>query len=256
MSRILVLGGYGGFGARISRRLRAEGHEVIVAGRSLAKARDFCAGTEAMIPLALDRDGDLALDRHRPELVVDAAGPFQHSGLQVPEACIAAGIHYLDLADARDFVARIGALDAAARAAGVAIITGASSLPALSGAARARSPPEWRTSAPSRSSLSISNRGGAGASVAAAILSYVGRPIRLWRGRTWQTGFGWHSARLRRRRAPPLAGRRVALCEVPDLDLLPERLPGRPAVVFRAGTDSRLQHLGLAAAGPARAAGA
>jgi hypothetical protein len=37
------------------------------------------------------------------------------------------------------------------------------------------------------------------------------------------------------------------LCEVPDLDLLPERLPGRPAVSFRAGTDSRLQNLGLAA---------
>lgn len=241
MTRILVLGGYGGFGGRISRRLRAEGHEVIVAGRSLAKAREFCAGTEEMIPLAVDRDGDLALDRHRPEIVVDAAGPFQRSGLQVPEACIAAGVHYLDLADARDFVARIGALDSAARAARVAIITGASSLPALSGAATRALAAGMDDVRAVEISLSISNRGGAGASVAAAILSYVGRPIRLWRGRTWQTGFGCHETRL-----GPLPGRRVALCEVPDLDLLTERLPGQPAVAFRAGTDSRLQHLGLA----------
>ncbi|HMG46059.1 MAG TPA: DUF4166 domain-containing protein [Allosphingosinicella sp.] len=250
MSRILVLGGYGAFGGRLSRRLRDAGHEVIVAGRSLDKARRFCAGEEGLIPLALDRGGDLALAQHRPAIVVDAAGPFQHAGLEVPRACIAAGAHYLDLADARGFVARIGALDAAAREAGVAIVTGASTLPALSGAVVHRLAAGMEDVRAIEIALSISNRAGAGASAAAAILSYVGRPIRLWRGRAWQTGFGGHESRRARFEAggvPPLAGRGVALCEVPDLDLLPERLPGRPAVAFRAGTDSRLQNLGLAA---------
>ena len=251
MSRILVLGGYGGFGGRISRRLRDAGHQVLVAGRSLARARAFCAGDEGLIPLALDRDGDLALDRHRPEIVVDAAGPFQHSGLAVPEACIAAGIHYLDIADARDFVARIGALDAAARAAGVAVIAGASSVPALSGAVARRLAAGMAGVSAVEIAISASNRAAAGASVAAAILSYAGRPIRLWRGRAWQAGFGWGEMRRETFEAaggPPLAGRRVALCEVPDLDLLPERLPGRPAVSFRAGTELSLHNLGLAAA--------
>ena len=32
LNTILVLGGYGGFGARLSRRLAAAGHDVIVAG--------------------------------------------------------------------------------------------------------------------------------------------------------------------------------------------------------------------------------
>lgn len=242
MSRILVLGGYGAFGGRLSRRLREAGHEVIVAGRSLAKAERFCAGEAGLVPLALDREGELALARHRPDIVVDAAGPFQAASLRVAEACIAAPVHYLDLADARGFVGAIGTLDPAARAAGVAIVSGASSLPALSGAVARRLAAGMDDVRAVEIALSISNRGGAGASAAAAILSYVGRPIRLWRGRAWQTGRGCYESR-----PGPLPGRRVALCEVPDLDLLPERLPGRPAVAFRAGTDSRLQNLGLAA---------
>lgn len=242
MSRILVLGGYGAFGGRLSRRLRDAGHEVLVAGRSLDKARRFCAGEAGLVPLALDREGELALARHRPAIVVDAAGPFQCADLRVPEACIAAGIHYLDLADARNFVGRIGELDAAAREAGVVVIAGASSLPALSGAAARALAAGMEEVRAAEIALSISNRAGAGAAAAAAMLSYVGRPIRLWRGRAWQTGFGSYESR-----PGPLPGRRVALCEVPDLDLLPERLPGRPAVAFRAGTDSRLQNLGLAA---------
>jgi hypothetical protein len=250
---ILILGGYGAFGGRLSRRLRDAGHAVIVAGRSLDKAKRFCAGETGLAPLAADRGEDLAalLAEHRPAVVVDAAGPFQRSGLAVPRACIAAGIHYLDLADARDFVGRIGELDAAARAAGVAIISGASSLPALSGAAARRLAAGMDDVRAVEIALSISNRGGAGRAAAAAILSYVGRPIRLWRGRAWQTGYGCHERRRIRFEvggAAPLAGRSVALCEVPDLDLLPDRLPGRPAFAFRAGTDSRLQNLGLAAA--------
>ena len=127
LSTVLVLGGYGGFGARLVRRLAADGHDVLVAGRRLAKAEAFCAGMKRRHPLEADRDGNLAsiLDRHEPSLVIDAAGPFQGSGYGVPTACIAAGIPYLDLADGRRFVTGIGALDRDAREAGVAVISGA-----------------------------------------------------------------------------------------------------------------------------------
>ena len=49
-------------------------------------------------------------------------------------AAIKAGCNYLDLADGRAFVTGISRLDAEARAAGVSIISGASSLPALTSA--------------------------------------------------------------------------------------------------------------------------
>ena len=252
MSRILTLGGYGGFGSRISERLAESGHEVLVAGRSLERAQSFCAERPKLTPIALDRDNiAAALTEHRPALVVDAAGPFQGADFAVAQACIEVGVHYLDIADARDFVCRIAELDATARAAGVAVISGASSVPALSGAVARRLAKGIDRVTAVEIAISASNQATAGASVAAAMLSYAGKPIALWRGQTWRKGFGWQD--LRRETfevagSVPLRGRLVALCDVPDLDLLPERLPGAPAVTFRAGTELDIQNLTLWAA--------
>ena len=90
--------------------------------------------------LLLDRDGDIfgEIARLAPSMVIDAAGPFQAYGddpYRVAKAAIAAGAHYIDLADDSAFVAGIATLDARAQAAGVAVISGASSVPAISAAA-------------------------------------------------------------------------------------------------------------------------
>ena len=79
---VLVVGGYGVFGGRLVRLLRREpGIRVLIAGRSLDDAKRFCRhhGGE---PLRFDRHGDLAaqLAAARPDVVVDAAGPFQAYG--------------------------------------------------------------------------------------------------------------------------------------------------------------------------------
>ncbi|HTU11595.1 MAG TPA: DUF4166 domain-containing protein [Allosphingosinicella sp.] len=244
MKRILVIGGYGGFGARLSRRLAADGHQVLVAGRSVEKAKSFAEGLPNAEGVAADREGDLAslLAARRPDLVIDAAGPFQGSGYRVPEACIAAGISYFDLADARDFVTGIGALNEAARAVGVTVIAGASTAPALTGAAARRLAEGLDRIDQVEIALSASARITAGASVTKAILSYVGRPVRLWRGRRWSVGHGWQEFRKAEMRAGPHRLRRtVALADVPDHDLLPAMLAGRPAVVFRAGNELGFQ---------------
>lgn len=250
MSLILVVGGYGGFGARLCRRLSGAGHRLLVAGRSEAKASRSCAGLEDARPLVMDREGDVGavLERERPDLVVDAAGPFQRSRYEVPRACIAAGIPYLDLADASDFVLGIGALDAEARAAGVAIISGASSVPALTGAVARRLAEGMERVFSVDTALSAANRATGGASVVAAILSYVGRPVRLRRGGRWSHGWGWQEMRredFALEDGTALRGRRVAIADVPDHALLPDLLPGRPAVTFRAGTELGLHMLAL-----------
>ncbi len=249
MSRILVIGGYGGFGARLTRRLLAAGHEVVVAGRSAEKGAAFCVGLERCEAVVADRTNGIgmAIARIRPDLVIDAAGPFQNCGYTVPEACIAMRIPYLDLADARGFVTGIGSLDKAAKAAGIAVITGASSEPALSGAVARKLADGMESVAQVEIVISASNRAVGGASVARAILSYVGKPLRLWRGRRWGVGYGWQE--LRRERfvvaGQPVLRRRVALADVPAHDLLPAMLPGRPAVTFRAGTELGFQMLAL-----------
>ena len=247
MKEILVLGGYGGFGGRVSLQLARAGFAVIVAGRSAARAEAFCAHHPALKlrPLALAREAGLSGER--PWLVVDAAGPFQGSDRRLAEACIAAGCHYLDLADARDFVCGIGALDSAARAAGIVVISGASSLPALSAAACDRLAEGLDEVSAIDAALSASNRAAGGASVTSAILSYVGKPLLLWRGQAWRRGFGWQEMEkivFGVPGAPPLK-RRVALCDVPDLALLPERYEGRPATRFRAGTELGIENVAL-----------
>ncbi|HEX8241273.1 MAG TPA: DUF4166 domain-containing protein [Allosphingosinicella sp.] len=250
MSLILVIGGYGGFGARLCRRLCGDGHEVIVAGRSEAKAGRFCTGLAGARPLVMDRGGDVGavLERERPDLVIDAAGPFQRSGYAVPRACIAAAVPYLDLADATDFVVGIDALDAESRAAGVAVVSGASSVPALTGAVARRLAEGMDRVFSVDIALSAANRATGGASVVAAILSYVGRPVRLRRGGRWSHAWGWQEMRRRDFHltdGTALLGRRVAIADVPDHLLLPGLLPGRPAVTFRAGTELRLHMLAL-----------
>jgi hypothetical protein len=248
--RVLVIGGYGTFGGRIAERSAAAGFEVLVAGRSRARAEAFCAGRGSLIPLVLDRRDGLpdALARHRPFAVVDAAGPFQGSDYRVARAALAAGCHYLDLADGSGFVTGIGALDSEARAAGVCAISGASSLPALSGAVAARLAEGLDRVTAVEMALSASSRGTAGRSVTAAILSYLGRPVRLRRGGRWTSAFGWQGLRrvdFELPGQPPLRRRLAAVADVPDLMLLPERLPGRPAVSFLAGTDAPWHNLGL-----------
>jgi NAD(P)-dependent dehydrogenase (short-subunit alcohol dehydrogenase family) len=250
VSLILVIGGYGGFGARLCRRLSSAGHALLVAGRSEEKAARFCGGLDGARPLVMDRRGDVGalLARERPDLVIDAAGPFQQSRYDVPRACIAAAIPYLDLADGRDFVLGIGALDREAREAGIAVISGASSVPALTGAV-ARKLAEGMDRAFSVDiALSAANRATGGASVVAAILSYVGKPVRLRRGGRRSRAWGWQEIRredFELSDGSGLRGRLVAIADVPDHELLPESLPGRPAVTFRAGTELRLHMIAL-----------
>lgn len=249
MKRVLVLGGYGGFGARLSRRLAGDGFEVLVAGRNLEAAKTLASRLPNATALRADRNGDIAatLDEHRPFLLIDAAGPFQQSDDRVARACIKAGVHYIDLADARDFVGAIGSLDGEARAAGVAVISGASSVPALSSAVVAELGEGMQDVRSIDMSISASNRATAGASVASAILSYVGKPVRLWRGRRWRDATGWHMM-MRKTYAvsghPPLH-RLVALADVPDHDLLVDTIAGHPSVIFRAGPEFAFQTLAL-----------
>src|SRR5258708_6445794 len=139
---VLILGGYGTFGGRLAQLLAGEERlTLIVAGRSLKKAEQFCAALNAratLVPRAFDREGDAAaqLAALKPDIVVDASGPFQLYGdsYALVRAAIAGGIDYLDLADGSDFVKGIAQFDALARERGVFVLSGASSFPVLTAA--------------------------------------------------------------------------------------------------------------------------
>lgn len=245
MKRVLIIGGYGGFGARLARRLGANAWTVLVAGRRMAKARDFCHDVANTIAARVDRNEDIGavLVDYHPDLVIDAAGPFQDSHYHVVEACIQHGVAYLDLADARDFVSGISRLDSKAREMRVPVITGASSVPALSGAVIRHLAEDMTDVRAFEIAISASNRATIGASVIAGILSYAGKPVRLWRGRRWTTAIGWQEIRRQRfavTGVKPLS-RLTALADVPDHDSVPVSIAGKPAVSFRAGPEFAFQ---------------
>ncbi|MBI2255821.1 MAG: DUF4166 domain-containing protein [Proteobacteria bacterium] len=255
MRPILVIGGAGTFGARVVRLLAPRDDcQILIGGRDPARAATLLnelGGKARFQPFDRVKDVAAQLGVIQPWLVIDAAGPFQSDDARpyaVPRACIAHGIHYIDLADNRRFVADIGALNDAARDAHVTIISGASSVPALSMAVVAELARELDAIDTVDIALSASNRATAGPNVTQAILSYVGRPITFLKSGTWRQGHGWQDL-VRKSFAvvgrTGIRNRWVGLCEVPDLDLLPRRYPTLANVTFRAGAELAVQNLAL-----------
>jgi saccharopine dehydrogenase-like NADP-dependent oxidoreductase len=247
MRTVLVLGGYGFFGQRISAALASIASvRVLVGGRDLERAR---AATRAMgLPVehavALDaHDRHLAevLRRLNVDVLIHTAGPFQGQDYSVARAAIDAGCHYIDLADGRQFVAGVGTLGALASAAGVTVISGASSVPALSSAVVDRYLPKFRGLAAIRIGISSGARA-PGLATVRGIFSYGGKPIRTWRDGAWVDAYGWLNL-SRHRFPPPLGNRWLGSCDVPDLELFPERYRTTRTVSFQAGFANDLGHL-------------
>lgn len=251
--RILILGGYGVFGGYLSEYLASlPDTEILVAGRSAAKARAFC-DQHGGSPVTLDISApDVAskIAALAPHTVVDAAGPFQAYGAapyRIAETAIACGAHYLDLSDDAAFTAGIGQLDGPARAAGVMVLSGASSVPALSSAAARALSEGLADIHVIESAILPGNRAPRGLSVIRSILRQAGQPLRLWRGGEWESVTGWsdrQSLSLSAKGAPPLKSRWASLIGAPDLVLFPEHFKAR-SVLFRAGLDLKLMHGGL-----------
>lgn len=246
--KVLVLGGYGTFGRRLVQLLADEPRlEILVAGRSRAKAESFKATLNAKARVAaveLDRRGDLdtAISTLRPEIVVDVSGPFQAYGTdryRLVEACLRQGVNYLDFSDGSDFAAGIAAFDADARASGLFMLSAVSSAPALSGAVARHLAAGMESIECMEGGIAPSPFAGIGRNVIEAITSYAGRPIRLMRDGNSITAHGLAETRLMTIAPPgvlPLRARRFALVDVPDLALMPEAVPGLRSTWFGAGT--------------------
>jgi hypothetical protein len=256
--KILVVGGYGTFGGRLIDLLADSARlELLVAGRSLRMAEAFCnARAQAcakLVPVAFDRAQEIApqLEKLRPEVVVDASGPFQAYGddpFRLVRACIGLRIHYLDLADGANFVEGIAAFDASARSAGISVLSGASSFPVLTAAAvRALAKDIERVEA-IRGGIAPSPYAGVGRNVIKAIAGYVGQPAQLKRAGRGATGHPFTET-MRYVVAPPgklpLASRLFSLVDVPDLRALAQLWPQATDIWMGAAPVPEILHRAL-----------
>jgi hypothetical protein len=246
--RILIIGGYGNFGSYIARALAPDPNILLlIGGRSQAKAYAFAASLEAENPAqghALDIDRNITdrLGELRPDVVIHTTGPFQSQDHRVARAAIAAGAHYLDLADARHFVASIEELDEAAKTAGVAVISGASSVPCLTAAFIDRYRSRFARLESAVYGIAAAQATNRGLGTAAAILSYVGKPFSVLRNGQRKCVFGWQG--LHAVRYPELGSRLFGNCDIPDLEIFPKRYPDLRDLRFVAGHEVKLLHIG------------
>jgi len=257
--KTLVLGGYGNFGARICRALASDASmQLLIGGRNLHQA----------VALA-DKLGHgvqgIAIDLKTPNfaqtlreqgigLLIHTAGPFQQQDYDVAIAAAAAGAHYIDLADGRRFVCDFSkAMDTAFRLAGRTAISGASTVPALSSAVINSLCEGWQRIHTIDTCIAPAQTAPRGQATLAAVLGYCGEVIQVWDCGRWQPRLGWakpdpvHFARLR-----PRLG---ALCDIPDLELFPERYLATDHVMFRAAVEVRVAQWAFAALAALRSRG-
>lgn len=248
IARVLIIGGYGNFGSYIARALAPDPQvQLLIGGRAKAKAEAFAAQLGSANPAeghAIDIDGDLAvaLDRTSPDIVIHTTGPFQRQDHRVARDCIAHGCHYLDLADARDFVVAIGELDAAARERGVIVVSGASSVPCLTAAVIDRYRPSFTRLDTIDYGISTAQQTNRGLATTSSVLSYVGKPLLRLRDSRMQRVFGWQDTHAVH--YPELGLRLFGNCDVPDLDLFPRRYPEVRSIRFAAGHELKILHAG------------
>ena len=104
MSKVIIIGA-GGVGAVVAHKcaqLPTVFTDILLASRTEAKCKAIAAQIERPIRTAhVDADNvaelTALLQREQPELVINVALPYQD--LSIMDACLAAGVHYLDTAN-------------------------------------------------------------------------------------------------------------------------------------------------------------
>jgi len=247
--RILIIGGYGNFGSYITRTLARESLiQIIIGGRSIEKASaladEIVAENKPEIT-AININENLvnSLATLKPDIVIHASGPYQTQEHHVAEACIAQGCHYIDLSDGREFVGSISKLDKKAKIKGVLVVSGASSVPCLTAALVDHYKQKFKMLKKLDYGITTAQKTSRGLATTTAILSYTGRKFKTLIDGEMKDIVGWQN--LHARKYPELGWRLLGNCDIPDLELFPDRYPELKNIRFFAGIEIPFIHLGL-----------
>jgi saccharopine dehydrogenase-like NADP-dependent oxidoreductase len=240
---IVVFGGYGVFGSLVSRELADL--PLRIAGRDGERAARFASvlgglGGEGMVADVSD-PASCARALEKASVAVSCAGPFGDLTFALPEACLAAGVHYVDIADDRGWFARLRGMSDRFRSRELTAACGCSTLPGISGAlalVAAEHLPEIKKA---RVTLFIGNANPKGTAAVESAAMQLGRRFEAPQG----TLIG-----LRGREVvdlpPPFGRRGVYDFDSPELDLFPD-LIGAREVRVKVGFESRMATGSLAA---------
>jgi len=121
----MLYGATGYTGTLIAQRGLECGHRPVLAGRNatavIARAKQLELPHQI---LTLDDPSALQAALSDVDLVLNAAGPFLHTAAPLSQACLRAGVHYLDISNELQVFRALYDLDEQAKQAGVSIIPG------------------------------------------------------------------------------------------------------------------------------------
>jgi hypothetical protein len=245
--RIVVFGGAGIFGRFVVKdlleRTRAR---IAIASRD---PRDFGIGSSGgrvrfHICDARDRKATRALLRGA-RVAVNCTGPFQGMPLDLLESCIAERVHYVDVADDRDFVERACGRAHEFEAAGILAFVGCSVVPGLSTLLTERCREELGAIDEVRVAITPGTGFTRGPGSFACLLATVGEEYEAWRDGEARRIRGWTEPETID--FPPPIGRREVYSVVDIADYWTQRrLFGARTVEFKIGSEFRWLNRALA----------
>jgi NAD(P)-dependent dehydrogenase (short-subunit alcohol dehydrogenase family) len=219
MRRIVVIGGRGFFGAAAAELLRREGFSPLIASRR--PGADLTADAEDPASLR-------ATLRSR-DVVIDAAGPFHRRSTVLVETSVAIGCDVVDVSDSFDYMRKVQALEHLVGSSGISVLTGCSSVSAVSAALVRLS----GVQAPTRVStvLAPATKRTSTAATSSTLLSMLDRPVRVVRDGSLVEQPAFSQARIFQFPAPVgrVSGR---LAESADVLTLPAIWPSLRDVDF------------------------
>jgi Saccharopine dehydrogenase NADP binding domain len=246
------VGGSGFYGRYlVADLLRFTGAQVVVVSR---RAPQRLRLTDRVAPIACDLRDPRALREaiRGSTVVVHCAGPFHYLPIEPLHAAIAAGVHYVDIAEDRAYRQRVLAMDAEARAAGIVVLNGASVVPGMQVLFTELLRPRFDQLLAVCGSAAPDTRRHRGPAMFHTMLLGAGRPFLAPRNGLPVRVHGWREPEWFN--FPPPVGRRLhyLVLEMADLDVLPE-LFGVSTVTFKAGSEFPLLNRLLGGAAALRA---
>lgn len=234
MTRLVVAGGHGFFGALVVEALRARGHALLVPRRAELDVEDRAS---------------IARTLRASDIVIDAAGPFQRRSTLLVEVAAGAGADVIDLSDSLDHAMKVLGMRERVEAAGTRVLTACSAVSVATAVLVARS----GLGAPQRVSVCLAPASAETATpgTAGSLAAIVGSSVRVLRGGRLVEARGW--SRSRGFWSPQGFGEvRGHLAESADAALLPLVWPGLRDVDFWVDAHAPLLNplLGLAARVP------
>ena len=198
--RALILGGRGHFGQLLAEDLRQHaGCELTIATRH-SPLESVLSGVS---------------------IAICAAGPFQTLPTTLAELCLSRGIHYIDLADNREYVRKIHALVKHHEGQLPTVCTAWSTVSALSGLLAHIAGAGVDANDSIYVHMAPGNRIPRGGGTIASLLHSVGASFTIFRNARWQTVRGWSEPQEFSFPAP-IGPRRGYLVDVPDHEFFPE----------------------------------